>query len=100
MCSVTGDVTAVRALFRAGQTFLTWRELPPLAEVSRQVRYRVYRATRPFAIPDDLCESRVIAEVAPHSGVNLMASIDRMALSQTAAGEAYVPPRRVMFTID
>jgi hypothetical protein len=98
--AVTGDALALRATVRAGQTFLTWRELPPAPEQGCWVRYRVHRALRPFTTSQDLSASRVVAEVGPHAGLNLMASIDRMALSQTPAEATYTAPRWVMFTID
>src|SRR5687768_5644081 len=97
---VTGEGLALRAVFRAGQTFLTWRELPALSTEDASIRYRLYRSTARFTSPADLKPERLLAEVGPHTGINLMASIDRMALSQTPAGSVYEPPRRLTFTVD
>jgi hypothetical protein len=76
----------LRAIHRAGQTFLifpeidrlvdrepiTWGELKAVfarLDQTRQVRYRVYRHTAPITAAT-LAEAERIAEVAPRSGYN------------------------------
>jgi len=86
--------SAVKAQHRAGQTFITWREVDdPVGrdEVTwdnmkavlndldrrRQIRYYVYRSTRPIT-PQTLPEATVLAQVKPLSGWNLAGrNIDR-----------------------
>ena len=85
----------LRAIHRAGQTFITWRELDDLqagkavtlgairaaaakAEATRRLRYRVYRHTRPIG-RTSLAAAELLAEVAPLSGYNVAgASLDRL----------------------
>jgi hypothetical protein len=84
----------VKALHRAGQTFITWREISdPVGrddvtwgevksilsdiERQRQTRYCVYRSARPIT-PQTLHHAKLIAEVKPLSGWNLAGrNIDR-----------------------
>jgi S-formylglutathione hydrolase len=88
------QVTALRAEFRAGQTFLTWRQVE-----GEQVRYRIYRSATPIAKAEDLSPEHLVAEVHDHTSLNLMASIDRIALSNTRPPNQYVIPNRVYFVI-
>ncbi len=85
----------VKALHRAGQTFITWEELDkPFSdkpvklkelraareelESRRTVRYRVYRHTRPIDA-ESLAQAELLGEVEPFSGCNLRgASLDRL----------------------
>jgi hypothetical protein len=89
------QVTGLRVFHRAGQTFITWRELEDpfgtravtLGELrkarrrmdaARRVRYRVYRHDRPIG-PETLAGARLLAEVEPLSGYNLRGvSVDRL----------------------
>ena len=87
------QVSGLRAEFRHGQTFLTWREPEPSAS------YRVYRATKPFTAVEQLTDAALLATVREHSSLNLMVSIDRMALSRVPREDAYVIPQRHFFVI-
>jgi dienelactone hydrolase len=87
------QVSQVHAFFREGQTFLTWDEPAPDAQ------YRVYRSTQPFTSPHQLAETALVATVHEHSSLNLMASINRLALSRVPAGQEYRMPERKNFVI-
>jgi len=96
LCSFAADmpqVRDVRATFRDGQTFLTWQEASPTAT------YRVYRSTQPFTSAEQLTEAALLATVHEHSSVNLMASVNRLALSRVPRGETYAIPERKYFVI-
>ncbi|MBM4031525.1 MAG: hypothetical protein FJ291_07020 [Planctomycetes bacterium] len=81
------QVTGVQALHLAGQTFITWKEIDdPVGrdeitwgemkrivdtlDARRQVRYCVYRHSRPIAAAN-LHEAELLASVKPLSGWNL-----------------------------
>jgi hypothetical protein len=86
--------SGVQAHHRAGQTFLTWREIDDpvgrdeitwgdvksiLSDLDRrrQTRYCVYRSARPIT-PQTLPQATLVAEVEPLSGWNLAGrNIDR-----------------------
>jgi hypothetical protein len=68
------------AFFRSGQTFLTWPQIP-----LEGVRYRIYRSGVP------------IATVHDRTSLNLMASINRLQLSNTRPPAGYEIPERVYF---
>lgn len=87
------QTTGLRAVFRNGQTFLTWREATPAAS------YRVYRSTQPFMSVEQLTDGALIATVHEHSSLNLMASINRLALSRVPRDQAYAIPERRYFVI-
>ena len=89
----TSQVTALRAEFRHGQTFLTWHEPSPTAN------YRVYRSTQPFTGANQLTEDTLVATVREHSSLNLMASINRLDLSKVPRTEAYAISRRNYFVV-
>lgn len=89
----TAAVRDVRVAFRNGQTFLTWRE------ASATATYRVYRSTEPFTSPEQLNDATLLATVHEHSSVNLMASINRLALSRVPRAETYAIPERNYFVI-
>ncbi len=99
------QVTALKALHRSGQTFLTWKEIAePVGEdeptwgrlrqvlagldAEREVRYCVYRSRRPIA-PETLAQAERIADVRPLScwnvnGRNLEKPIDDLLANQYA----------------
>lgn len=89
------QASALRAEFRAGQVFLTWRQIS-----GERVRYRIYRSFKPIAGAEDLAPERLIAEVSDHTALNLMASIDRIALSNTRAPQEYQIPEREYFVVE
>jgi hypothetical protein len=88
-------VKGLRAFHRAGQTFITWREIddpfgdkPPAlgalkeaaeaAEAKRCVRYRVYRHDRPID-RRSLADAVLLAEGEPFSGFDVRGvSLDRL----------------------
>lgn len=88
------QATGVEAFHRAGQTFITWKEIEdPVGrdevawgemkrildglDAQRQVRYCVYRHTRPITAAN-LHEAELLATVRPLSGWNIDArNIDR-----------------------
>ena len=88
-------VAGLEALHRAGQTFITWKELdnplgdkaPTLDEFKaaadqlegdKSVRYRIYRHTKPID-KASIAEAELLAEVKPLSGYNLRGvSVDRL----------------------
>jgi hypothetical protein len=55
-CAAAAPPTEVKAFFRQGQTFLTWKE----DGAAKGETYRVYRSDKPIA---DLVDAKVIAEV-------------------------------------
>jgi len=55
----------VRAFTRAGQSFVTWREV-----AGNDVRYRVYRSKGPIRSTNDLAESVLLGEVDDRSSRN------------------------------
>jgi len=80
-------VKGLKALHRAGQTFITWQEIEdpfggkPVAlgdlkkarerlESARRVRYRLYRSEKPISA-GNLAEAALLAEVGPFSGYNV-----------------------------
>jgi hypothetical protein len=84
---VPPSASGVQALHRAGQTFLTWREIddpvgrdevtwgemrPILRDLDRggEVRYAIYRSGRPIS-PETLHRAERIAVIRPLSGWNL-----------------------------
>ncbi|HET6427907.1 MAG TPA: hypothetical protein VFJ30_05835 [Phycisphaerae bacterium] len=92
--AAAGKALDVKAVHRAGQTFITWRELDPLPDKSFTLdelreardaleqrgwpRYRVYRLDRPINA-DNLGQAEPLGEVKPLSGFNWRgASLDRL----------------------
>jgi hypothetical protein len=63
--AAAGVVGEIRAEHRAGQTFVTWRELSGSGK-----RYRVYRAARPLASALDLAAADYLGEVDDKSSRN------------------------------
>jgi hypothetical protein len=88
------QVSDLKGEFRAGQTFLTWREV-----AGEGVSYKIYRKAEPFQGAHPLVGANCIGEAGASSSLNVMASIDRLALSQTKPGELYEIPERVYFII-
>jgi cellulose/xylan binding protein with CBM9 domain len=92
--AVPPQVTAVKAVHRAGQTFITWREIEDLVQADtatwgalkgtldsldakRRVRYCVYRSDRPITAKS-LAGAELIARVKPLSCWNINGrNIDR-----------------------
>ena len=92
--NVPPQVSEVKAFHRAGQTFITWKEIEDLAgadeirwgqmrgiladmDKTRRVRYSVYRSNKPITA-DTLAQATRIAQVAPLSGWNLnVRNVDR-----------------------
>jgi len=81
------QVTGVKVFHRAGQTFITWREVDPLiteeevtygqykralAEAEAPCRYRVYTHEEPITA-QTLSAARLLAEVGPLSAYNVNA---------------------------
>ena len=81
--AVPAQVKEVKALHRAGQTFITWKEVEPLVtaeqvsygELKEKIkepgpyRYRVYASDKPIDAKS-IAQAQVIAEVAPLSAYN------------------------------
>lgn len=88
------QATSILADFRSGQTFLTWQQT-----VGEGVRYRIYRSGQPFTVAEELTPQRLVGEVHDHTSLNLMASIDRVALSNTPRPQEYKIPQRVYFVV-
>ncbi len=79
------QVAAVRAFHRAGQTFITWKEVQPLvtedkltygeykrilAAAEAPCRYRIYVHNRPI-MAESIAQARLLAEVGPLSAYNV-----------------------------
>ena len=75
------QVAGLKAVHRAGQTFLTWNDpadafgdksvtYAQLREQTSPLRFRVYRHTKPIDAAS-LKQAKLLAEVAPLSGFNL-----------------------------
>jgi len=79
VCPADGQVSGLKARHRAGQTFLTWKEVDPpeatddtkasalrglvyQAAAKREVQYRIYRSERPIASVAGL---KAVAEAPP-----------------------------------
>ena len=58
-------VSQIRAVHRAGQTFVTWRELD-----GTNRRYRVYRSEQPLLVAQDLDDADYLGEVDDRSSRN------------------------------
>ena len=84
---VPQQVAGVKAAHRAGQTFLTWKEVDPLittdettwGEIRRKLsagaaacRYRIYQHAKPITAAN-LHEGRLLGEVGPLSAYNVNA---------------------------
>jgi hypothetical protein len=65
------QVDELRAFFRSGQTFLTWRQVD-----GKGYHYRIYRSEKLFRAADDLTAGRRVAEVHDHTSLNFSASVD------------------------
>jgi hypothetical protein len=85
--AAAGQVTEARAFHRAGQTFITWKEVEPLivkdavtygeykkalADAKSPVRYRVYTAKKAIDAAS-LKDAELIGEVGPLSAYNINA---------------------------
>jgi hypothetical protein len=97
-------VTGLRVAHRAGQTFLTWREVDPpvtadnltwgeyrkaLAKAADACRYRIYVHDRPITAKN-LTEARLLAEVGPLSCWNTNGRN-----TETLIGQAMVQPDEI-----
>lgn len=76
------SVTELAAEFRAGQTFVTWRQTGDSAQ-----RYDIHR------------NGVKLATVGSHTALNVLAVVDRMKLSNTRAPDVYELPERRTFVI-
>lgn len=83
----------LKAFFRDGQTFLTWREA-----TGENTQYRIYRSTSPISSIEGLTSDSLVAQVGDYTSLNLMASINRMALSNTRG--MYKIPERKYYVIE
>jgi len=96
------QVSGLKVLHRAGQTFITWREIEEafgkrpvtwaelrqrLAKMDdeRIVRYRVYRHIKPID-KDSIAEAQLLAEVRPLSGFNVNSWSKERLINQTVFG--------------
>ena len=78
----SATVSELTAEFRAGQTFVTWRQ----ADAPGQ-RYDIHR------------NGEKLATVGAHTALNVMATVDRMKLSNTRPPESYELPERRYFVV-
>jgi len=107
-CAAAGEAPpqaeAVRAVHRAGQTFITWKEVAPLitdeqvsygqylkalAEAKDPVRYRIYAAARPIDAAS-IGKAELVGEVGPLSAYNVNARNKEYLL-----GQAMIRPDRM-----
>lgn len=84
------QVTQLQGFFRSGQTFLTWQEV-----AGTDNSYKVYRSTSPIASPADLTSDKLVATLTDWTSLNLMASINRVALSNSS-GPYTIPLRKYL----
>lgn len=105
--NVPSQVTELKAFHRAGQTFLTWREMEdPIGkdhiswgefrsirqamEHKRQVRYVVYRSDQPIT-PDTISQAERIAIVRPLSCWNTNGRNIERPIDQIIENQEYLP---------
>ncbi len=62
------QAAGLKVLHRAGQSFITWQEIEP-REPGGEVRYRVYRHTRPITAAT-VAEAQCLGEAGPSSACN------------------------------
>ena len=104
---VPPQATGVKVAHRAGQTFITWKEIEDLLggtpvmrwgelrrilgsmDARRQVRYRVYRSDSPIT-PDSLAQAELIATVRPLSCWNVNGRNLERPIDEAMAGYALV----------
>ena len=80
--ALADEACQVSAFFRSGQTFVTWTQPP-----AEGAQYAIFR------------NGDRIAVVTDHTSLNLMASIDRLKLSNTRAPAEYEIPNRTYFVV-
>jgi len=99
-----GQVTGVKAFHRAGQTFITWKEVQPpiadekvtygqykkaLAEAKDACRYAIYAAEKPIDAAS-LKQAKLVGEVGPLSAYNVNARNKEYLI-----GQAMIQPDRI-----
>jgi len=101
--AVGGQVTGLKVLHHAGQTFITWKEIEdPFGDrpvrwgelrdrlgkldEKRRVRYLVYRHDRPIE-EDSFAAAALLAEVKPLSGFNVNSWSKERLINQTVFGD-------------
>ncbi|MSR63237.1 MAG: hypothetical protein EXS08_12415 [Planctomycetes bacterium] len=91
--------TELQAVHRAGQTFLTWREMP-----TANKRYRIYRSTSALHTTVDLKSADLLGEVDERSsrnqGRSLASGVEHMWIIEDAGAELAVDQGLFVYTAE
>jgi acetyl esterase/lipase len=89
------QVSGLEGVFNAGQTFLTWTQIP-----GDNIHYRIYRSDKPIINFNQLSDKMIVATVNDHNGFNWMASTNRKDIRiASQAGKEYEIPNHINFII-